>query len=100
MRLVTGDAECGEPEDGWTSGPTLSDTVNITITLCQFTGDQPEAGACPHRAARHHVDVDCLGVYVLAQRVLDMGVRDQTALLIDPPGNLTRPSIWSGTSEA
>lgn len=94
MRLVTdGDAH-DEPEGGWVSAPPLFDTINVTITLCQFSGDQPVAGECVHRRAERHPDVDCLAVYILAQRVMDMGVRDLVSLLSDPPSNLTRPSIW------
>lgn len=95
MRLIKGsDPGPDEPEDGWVAAPPLHDNIHITLTLCQFTGAPPEAGICTFRQTRTHPDVDCLAVYILGQRVLDMGVRDLAGLLSDPPPNLTRPSIW------
>lgn len=96
MRLIPGGGPGpDEPDDGWVSGPALHDTRNITVTLCQFTGEQPVEGVCVSRVKHLHLDVDCLGVYVLASRVLDMGVQDLATLLSDPPANLTRPAIWT-----
>lgn len=60
----------GEPDGGWTTAPTLSDTQILTIALCRYTGCKPndelsdsEHITCPERVKGVHPDEDCITLY-------------------------------------
>lgn len=56
-----------EPEDGWTTAPTLIDTELVVTTLCRFTGNPVKHDErCPDLAAGLHPDEQCRALYVQA----------------------------------
>lgn len=83
----------GEPQDGWVSGPELTDTELLVTTLCRFSGNPASHGEpCPTRSARLHPDVECRTLFFQAEALGRgvTGLEDYESV----PEQLRQP--WSG----